>query len=107
MGVLEYLLFDPTGAYLGAPCRGWLLAGGSSTEWSPELDGRYVSTALGIAFRAEGVYPRTYDQAGELVPTREERRQENVRLRAEQERQSRENTRLRAELERLRSERGQ
>ena len=72
--------------------------------WLPEPGGRYVSAALGIAFRADGVFLRTYDQSGLLVPTLEERRWENLRLRGQQEQQSQENARLRAELERLRGQ---
>jgi Uma2 family endonuclease len=123
MGVSEYLLFDPLEAYLGAPCRGWRQSGGSVAAWLPDADGRYVSAALGVAFRPEGVFLRTYDPAGSRVPTREERRQEIARLleehqllreerqllrdayqliREEHELQSRQIADLRAEIERLR-----
>jgi Uma2 family endonuclease len=100
LGVPEYLLFDPTGAYLRAPCRGWRQADGKVAGWLPDPGGWYRSAVLGIAFRPEGAFLRTYDPLGRLVPSREERRYESTRLQAEQERQVAENARLRAEQER-------
>lgn len=121
IGVLEYLLFDPIGTYLDAQCKGWRQRDGSVEEWLPETDGRYVAASLGVSFRPEGVYLRTYDRSQVLVPTRDERRQDNARLRSERTRQLHENVRLRSEqakqaeeiallrseLERLRRQRGE
>ncbi len=102
LGVQEYLLFDPTEAYLHEPCRGWRQREGEVERWLPESGGRYESRELGVAFRPEGAFLRTYDRSGLLVPTREERRWAYARMQAEQERQAQQIALLRAELDRLR-----
>jgi Putative restriction endonuclease len=83
IGVQEYLLFDPTGAYLGAACRGWRFGRDGAEEWAPGPDGRYISEALGISFRPEGVFLRVFDTHGRPVATLEERIHEVATLRAE------------------------
>jgi Uma2 family endonuclease len=102
IGVEECLLFDPLGTYLDPPCRGWRRRDGLVEEWLPDADGRYVSEALGVSFRPDEAFLRTYDLSGRLVPTRDELSSENAALRAEQQRQAGEIAFLRAELERLR-----
>ncbi len=83
LGVGEYLVFDPTGAYLGAPCRGWQRAEGAPSDWQPGPDGRYHSSALSISFRPEEVFLRVYGLDDRPVASREERLQEITMLRAE------------------------
>jgi Uma2 family endonuclease len=83
LGVQDYLVFDPTGAYLGEPCRGWQVVDGQVRDWRPLPDGRYQSSSLGISFRPEGVFLRVYAQDGRPVAFREERLQEIATLRAE------------------------
>jgi hypothetical protein len=70
IGVHEYLVFDPTGAYLGAPCQAWRFAGGGQETWTAGADGRFVSETLGIAFRPEGVFLRVFDASGRSPPAR-------------------------------------
>jgi len=83
LGVRDYLVFDPTGAYLGVPCRGWQRSGAGAHDWKPAPDGRYHSRSLGVSFRAEGVFLRVYDRDGRPIASREERLQEIATLRAE------------------------
>lgn len=83
LGVPAYLVFDPTSAYLGAPCHAWQQEGGAVREWLPASDGRYECRSLGISLRPEGVFLRVYDPTGRPVATREERLQELATLRAE------------------------
>jgi Putative restriction endonuclease len=83
IGVREYLVFDPTGAHLGGPCKAWRFGPDGAEAWAPGPDGRYMSEALGISFRPEGVLLRVYDVAGRPVATSEERIREIATLRAE------------------------
>jgi hypothetical protein len=62
-GVQEYLVFDPTGAYLrDPPLRGWHMRDGVWKPWPPvrRIDGALVweSAVLGLAARPEGVLLR-------------------------------------------------
>ncbi len=125
LGVPEYLIFDPTGQFLGgAPCRGWRLVDGAAQEWRLTDDGRYVS-ALGLSMRPDGDRLRVLDRAGQPMPyeyektwelaERErmlaERDAERARMVAERERmvaeRDEEIARLSAELERARRQTGQ
>lgn len=83
LGVRQYLVFDPTGAYLDAPCRGWQRAGVATSDWQPDANGRYHSDALDVSFRPEGAFLRVYGPDGHPVASREERLQEIATLRAE------------------------
>ena len=113
LGVPEYLIFDPTGQFLGgAPCRGWRLVDGSAQEWRPTTDGRYVS-ALGLSMRPDGDRLRVLDRAGKPMPYEYEKTwelAERERLVAERERMVAERdaeiARLSAELERARRQTG-
>lgn len=124
LGVPEYLIFDPTGDFLGgAPCRGWRLVDGAAQEWRPTADGRYAS-ALGLSMRPDGDRLRVLDRAGNPMPyeyektwelaERErmlaERDAERARMVAERERMVAERdaeiARLSAELERARRQTG-
>lgn len=64
LGVPEYLVFDPLGAYLGVPARGWRTIRGRIEEWNPTPSGYYESHALGIGLRPEGALLRVFDHAG-------------------------------------------
>jgi len=105
LGVPEYLAFDPTGEYLGAPCRGWRRAGNTIDVWSPDAAGRYASV-LGIFLRPDGDRLRVFGRDGRPLPYEYEKTRElDERARAVAERDV-EIARLSAELTRLR-DRGQ
>ncbi len=72
LGVPELLLFDPTGEFLGAPCRGWRSTAGTTEIWRPDNQGRYHS-ALGIALQAEGSRLRVLDGRLRPIPFRHEK----------------------------------
>ncbi|MDP9373430.1 MAG: Uma2 family endonuclease [Chloroflexota bacterium] len=72
IGVSEYLVFDPAGDILGSQVWARRASPGGYVPWEPEADGRWVSTALRIAFQPQGVLLRVYDQDGNLVPLTEE-----------------------------------
>jgi len=100
LGVPEYLIFDPTGDFLGgAPCRGWRLVAGAAQEWRPTDDGRYVS-ALGLSMRPDGDRLRVLDRTGNPMPYEYEKTWELAERDAEI-------ARLNAELERARRQTGQ
>jgi len=113
LGVPEYLIFDPTGDFLGgAPCRGWRLVDGTAREWRPSADGRYAS-ALGLSMRPDGDRLRVFDHAGKPMPYEYEKTwelAERERMVMERERivaeRDAEIARLSAELERARRQTG-
>lgn len=80
LGVAEYLTFDPTGEFLGTPCRSWRLEQGVVRAWEPEADGSYRSRTLGIGLRPESDFLRVLDEQGRPIATREERLWENDAL---------------------------
>jgi Uma2 family endonuclease len=103
LGVSEYFLFDPEGAYLRPPLQGFRLQNGGYRLLDRTEDDRLVSE-LGFDLRAEGRLLRVLDgRSGRPIPTREERA-EQEHQRAEQERQRAEQERQRAEQERQRAE---
>jgi Uma2 family endonuclease len=69
IGVLEYLVFDPTGSLIADQIQAWRMGPGGYEPWLPEADGRWHSRALGISFVPQGLRLRVYDQDGQLVPT--------------------------------------
>lgn len=83
MGVREYLVFDPVGDIVADQV--WARRAGPSgfVPWLPEADGRWVSAALGIAFRPQGFLLRVHDQDGRLVPTADELDDRVAQLEAE------------------------
>ena len=101
LGVLEYLVFDPTGEYIAERCRAWRLVDGAWQSWQPQPDGRYAS-GLGISFRPEDLFLRIFDPDGVPVPFDYEKGRQNMALRQENLTLSQEVATLRAELERLR-----
>ena len=90
----EYLVFDPTAAYLPGQVRAWRVVEGRVEEWPPDA-GRYHSRILGVSFRPEGFFLRIVDPAGNPVPLDHEKAGTIARL-------EQENAALRAQLERLR-----
>jgi Uma2 family endonuclease len=76
LGVPEYLVFDPTGTYWGAPCRGWRREGETMQEWRPTSDGRYHCTSLGISFGPDEDLLRVFDPEGRPVAYIHEKSQE-------------------------------
>lgn len=80
VGVQEYIVFDPTGEYLGAPVRAWHATPRGFVPWRAGPDGRWQSSMLDLSFKPEGLLLRVYDQDGTLVPTFDEQ----DRLAAEQ-----------------------
>jgi Uma2 family endonuclease len=111
LGVREYFLFDPEGAYLPSQWVGYRLVGGHYAPIERDRDGRLTSQELGLLMGAEGSIPRLFDATtGAVVPTPEERAEheallaEQAQQRAEQERQLAEQERQQAEQERQRAE---
>lgn len=134
LGVAEYLVFDPEDKYLPGQVCAWRQSGRHITTWTPDQEGRYHSTELGIAFVPEGLFLRVIDREGQPVPFNDEqgdtivtlgrrvraeaagRRMAHLRAQQEATRATQEMARrqeaeaelerLRAELERLRSKGG-
>jgi Uma2 family endonuclease len=107
--VPEYLVFDPTAAYLPGQVRAWRVVEGRVEEWPPDAAGRYHSRILGVSFRPEGFFLRIIDPAGNPVPLDHEKADTIARLEQERtealrraEQVAQENAALRALLERLR-----
>ena len=105
----EYLVFDPTGAYLPEQVRAWRVVEGRVQEWPPDAAGRYQSRLLGVSFRPEGFFLRIVDPGGNPVPLDHEKADTIARLEQERteairraEQLEQENAALRAVLERLR-----
>jgi Uma2 family endonuclease len=104
IGVKEYFVFDPEGAYLDPVLQGFRTVKGKPVRMKPAADGSLVSKQLGLRLMAEGGMVRLIDlQTGEPVLTRNERT-EQAEQRAEQERQLREEAQRRAEQEHQRAE---
>lgn len=79
LGIPEYLVFDPTAAFVKALLWARKLGPHGYAPWEPESDGRWHS-ALGISFLPQSSLLRVYDQDGELVPTGPELREYNRRM---------------------------
>ncbi len=67
-GVREYLIVDPTGAYIGEQVQGWRLEGGVYVPWRPEADGRWRSREIGVAIGFEGVRVVVHTGDGRRLP---------------------------------------
>jgi hypothetical protein len=72
LGIPELLLFDPTEEFLNPPCRGWRLVESAPQVWLPDEQGRF-SSALGIAFQADGPRLRVLDANLRPIPFRHEK----------------------------------
>lgn len=98
-GVLEYLLFDPTGELLGGQVRAWRAVPGGFTPWLPADDGRWHSTVIPVSFLPEGLLLRVYDAEGRRMPTLRE-----AALRADAEQRRADDAALRADAEQRRAD---
>jgi Uma2 family endonuclease len=104
MGVAEYFLFDPEGAYLAPVLQGLRLSRRKITHMRPARDGSLASKELGLRLLPEGRMLRLIDaNTGRPVLTRLEREEEE-RRRADQ--LAAEVERLRAQLRRLEGKNG-
>jgi Uma2 family endonuclease len=83
VGVQEYIVFDPTGEFLGAPLRAWHTTKQGFVSWRPDQDARLHSEVLDLWFKPEGLLLRVFDRDGTAVPTfdEQERRLDEQRLR--------------------------
>ena len=63
-GVAEYLVLDPTGAFVPELGRGWRLAGGAYAPWLPDAAGRWRSARIGVAIGVEGGLAAVYRPDG-------------------------------------------
>ncbi len=82
VGVQEYLVYDPTGEFLGASVRAWHLTSRGFTAWQPKPSGHWHSQVLGVSLRPDGLLLRVYDQDGALVPTFDEQERRIAELEA-------------------------
>jgi len=74
LGALEYIVFDPTTAFLSQSLQAWRrLPDGDWAAWTPDAGGFLTSTVLdGLRLRVEGTLLRVYDLTGERLPTGQE-----------------------------------
>ncbi|MGH2410568.1 MAG: Uma2 family endonuclease [Chloroflexota bacterium] len=82
VGVQEYLVYDPTGEFLGAQVRAWRATPRGFVLWRPEANGRWNSGVLDLSFRPEGMLLRVFDRDGSLVPTFDEQERRIAELEA-------------------------
>ncbi|HVC81558.1 MAG TPA: Uma2 family endonuclease [Chloroflexota bacterium] len=114
VGVLEYLVFDPTREWLGTAVKAWHATARGFEPWLPARDGRWHSRELGISFQVDGMLLRVVDADGVVMPhitefgrlLREQREAEEYtrHLRVEKEEADRRIAELEAELRRHRQD---
>jgi Uma2 family endonuclease len=69
-GILEYLVYDPTGVMIREWVRAWRMGPeGRYIAWEQDERGHWVSHALGISFALSGPILAAYDANGELIPS--------------------------------------
>jgi len=68
VGVLEYLVFDPTREWLGTAVKAWHATARGFEAWLPDRDGRWHSRELGISFQVDGMLLRVVDAEGVVMP---------------------------------------
>lgn len=111
-GILEYLVYDPTGVMIRDWIRVWRMGPeGSYMPWEQDERGHWVSHTLGISFALSGPILAAYDAAGELIPSDADmddlllaREREAIEREREVAAREREIAALQAELRRLRGE---
>jgi Uma2 family endonuclease len=105
LGVVEYFVFDPEGAYLQPPLQGFRLRDqGAYVSLGEAAEGGLISVELGLRLVAEGSMLRLIERAtGKPVLTRQEQT-EQEKLRAEQEKQRADQAEQRAEQEKQRAD---
>ena len=101
-GVQEYLVLDPTGDIVPEQGRGWRLEGDAYRPWQPDVDGRWRSGQIAVAFGLEGVLAAVYTLTGERQLREGEVAEERARARAELARRDDELARKGDELAKLR-----
>jgi Uma2 family endonuclease len=108
VGVREYLVYDPTGAFLGEQVRAWHRVGAAWEPWQATVRGDgmpvWESAVLGLAARPEGVLLRFDHPTRGTLPVRRElvlalAREQRARRVAEQEAAAARTARLAAEQE--------
>lgn len=62
--VAEYLVLDPSGAFVPELGRGWRLAGGVYVPWQRDAVGRWRSGVIGLSFGVEDGLAATYGADG-------------------------------------------
>jgi Uma2 family endonuclease len=72
VGVQEYIVFDPTGEFLGDQVRAWHATEQGFVPWHPDQDDRLRSEILDLWFKPEGLILRVFDRDGAPVPTFDE-----------------------------------
>ena len=73
LGVLEYIVFDPTCEFLGQPLRAWQRRpDGAWVSWEPDADGFLNSGVLGVQLRPENALLRVYTAGEGRLPTAQE-----------------------------------
>ncbi len=103
-GVREYLTLDPTGAFTPEGIRAWRLAGDVYHPWTPDVDGRWRSQEIDVAFGLEGVLATVYTRDGRRMLHEGEVEEERARARAELARRDDELAELRRLLDELRGQ---
>lgn len=69
-GILEYLVYDPTGVMIPGGIRAWRIGPESKyVPWEQDERGHWVSRTLGISFALTGPILAAYDADGELIPS--------------------------------------
>jgi hypothetical protein len=100
-GVPEYLVLDPSGAYLAEQGQGWRLARGTYQPWPRGADGLWHSREFAVALGLEGVQVAVHAADGHRVLREGENERERQRLRREITAKDAELAALRRRLERL------
>jgi hypothetical protein len=108
-GMREYLTLDPAYRYAPEGGVGWRLVDGEYRPWRREIDGRWLSQTLPLAFGLEGAWVAVYAadghrflREGEVERTLRERDTNERRLREALEEQERLRREYAAEVEQLR-----
>jgi Uma2 family endonuclease len=107
LGVAEYFLFDPEGAFLEAAVQGYRYRDGHHEPIFPDGNGCLASEELGLRLCREGKLPRFRDlRTNRRVPTKDEKI-EQANRRAERETQKKKAAEKRAEENRILAEKHQ
>jgi Uma2 family endonuclease len=93
VGVQEYIVFDPTGEFLGGRLRAWHATEQGFVSWRADQNGRLYSKVLDLWFKPEGLLLRVFDRDGAPVPTLDE---QELRLSEQQQRIAELEAKLRA-----------
>ncbi len=90
VGIQEYIVFDPTGEFLGVPVRAWHATERGFVSWRPDQDDRLRSEVLDLWFKPEGLLLRIIDRDGTPMPTVDEQElrfgEQGLRLAEQQQR---------------------